>query len=546
LVNDLHGDIHREILSDIKPVNVLLTTSVSGKGFNIAPPLGLYRLQHYLQERGIYCDILDLDIDNKDEAVAKVGQGFYDIIGLSVSHYNMEEDLDLLWQFQTVSRESGKECLFLGGGQEATLNYEQWLNAGLDIIVTGFAEKSLYQICQGLSNGTLSKNQIPNINGIVFRNEKQSNIFYPNQVLTKLEFEELSYSQMLTINIPYERYWTVVRHSIAGLNFNTSKFVAENIRLYTTSHCPRGCGFCSSQAFIPTSQSHKAAILMLSAEQIYALVLKYISEYGAKGFLFSDDDFIVGNEKGLRRIFDFCNMIINAKSKGEISQDIMFNCQARVADFLKSTPDGKKIINHELLELLSKAGFHSFGLGVETFSERLLQCPSINKVGINVNECLRVLDALLESGADPQINIILGIPEATVDELIGTMRVAVDYIVKGCQTAVTPKLYCIPGAPLSQMDNYRVNKKNRVNPFTEKKVEITNHVIPSDPGIAYMVENIQSTADEELKTLIAGTAWETSKVPKSIQGIAMFIAAAKLLNRNDVADEFREEIKKKF
>ena len=72
---------------------------------------------------------------------------------------------------------------------------------------------------------------------------------------------------------------------------------------------------------------------------------------------------------------------------------------------------------------MEKASFLSIGLGVETFSDRLLKCPSINKKGLTSADSLKVIDAMLSTKIVPQINIIIGIPESTPDELADTLTV---------------------------------------------------------------------------------------------------------------------------
>lgn len=525
-------------------IRVLLVTSVSSRGFGFydAPPIGLYRLKFYLEERGIECNILDLDFESKELALIKVEDGGYNVIGFSVSHYSMEEDLKMLWEFQNAVNKSKRKAIFIAGGQEATLNYEQWLNAGIEFILTGFGEELLYRFCLNISEYNSLSENVYNLEGIIYRKNNKT-VINAAKSLTKLEFEELSYEQMIKIKIPYKKYWDKLRSEVKNINVNTSKFVIENVRLYTTSHCPRGCGFCSSQSFIRESQKSNSKILMLSAIQVYSLILHHIREYKAKSFLFSDDDFLVGNLEGLKRIYELCEMIIEGKQKGEIPDDIIFNCQARIADFLTIKED-QKLINYELINLLLKAGFQTFGLGVETFSDNLLKSRSINKIGVNVEDCNSVLNALLDKGLSPQINIIIGIPESTVDELLETIQVAVSYIERGCLVAVSNKLFMIPGSPIFYSGAYNVAKVYIKNPITDVDIEITKYIIPDNKDINMVVENIEKRAEEELKLIVKDTIWETSIVPRTILCMSYFIAIAKLLNKYVLVEEFYNVVRK--
>ena len=84
-----------------------------------------------------------------------------------------------------------------------------------------------------------------------------------------------------------------------------------------------------------------------------------------------------------------------------------------------------------MLRKLRKAGFYHFGTGVETFAERLLTVQSINKKG-NVSEADQhmVIKGLLEHGFSPSVNIILFVPEQTLDELFYTMKVSTEYMLQ--------------------------------------------------------------------------------------------------------------------
>ena len=53
-------------------------------------------------------------------------------------------------------------------------------------------------------------------------------------------------------------------------------------------------------------------------------------------------------------------------------REVKLFCQARVADFVNRRQQGK-VVREDLIRLMKNAGFHNIGLGVETFSERLLR-----------------------------------------------------------------------------------------------------------------------------------------------------------------------------
>ncbi|MBI4238760.1 MAG: cobalamin B12-binding domain-containing protein [Deltaproteobacteria bacterium] len=515
---------------------------MSNSGFFISPPMGLVRLQHYLQERGIHCDILDLDLRSQPDYLQRAIDGAYDVIGISVSHYNVTQDLELLWTVREAARRAGRRCLFVGGGQEATMNYAQWLRMGIDVVLAGFAEKRLYDLCvryAAASATTPLATVVDGMDGCGVVLSDGTIRFTPAAPLTEAEFHELSYAQLLKLRVPFSAYWEQVRGEIGTTNFHKNKFTVENARLFTSSHCPRGCGFCSSQTFLPASQSKKLPIIMLTAAQVMTLLEHYANTYGAKSFLFSDDDFLVGSRPGLERAFEISRHICTAKAAGALPVESHFSCQTRVVNFLHRE-DGVTRPHWAFIESLHEAGFHSVGLGVETFSDRLLRCPSVNKVGITVADCRMAVDALLARGLLPQINLILAVPESTVDEMVHSMRVGAEYIRQGCQVAVTALMKAIPGAPMLTSRDYAHTTLAWTNPETGRAVEIAHYFLPHDPQIAAIVNQIEPASEEELRRWKANSPWQGGTTPKFLVGLATFIAVCRLLNRHDDAAYFAD------
>ena len=283
--------------------------------------------------------------------------------------------------------------------------------------------------------------------------------------------------------------------------------------------------------------------MMLSAQEVHDLVVNHIRKYKARAFLFSDDDFPIGNKWGLERLSQLAQLLIESKDNGQIPKETKFFCQNRIADYLVYDPQTKeKSVNTQLLDKVKKAGFHNLGFGVETFSEKLLKAPSINKMGVTVKDCLKVLDAVLERDIVPQIFLILGIPESTTDDLIQTMDTALEYIKKGCDMAVTPYMRAFPGSPMSQKEGYEVCYEKWTHPNTGETVLIADKFIPSDPKIAEVAENIEIVAQEEMERIKNREGWDKSILPKSLVGMSRFIAVAKILERDELYEKYNEYV----
>ncbi|MFH0790591.1 MAG: cobalamin-dependent protein [Candidatus Omnitrophota bacterium] len=531
-----------------KVIKVLLMTSKSSVRDSIvavAPPLGLWRLQYYLSQRGVECDVIDFSIDSEEDYLRKIQQGRYDIVGMSVTHHNMVPDLEILWKCRMASKKSGKRCLFIAGGHEATLNYKEWLQFGkLDLILLGYAERSLYELCRRFSeapDNIEAGELLEGMDGYVVLDKNGQAVYKPAKILTREDFREFSFCQVLKMDMPFETYWKELRNAAPVFGCHKNIFNAETVRLYTTSHCPMVCGFCQSRAFIRESQKRLSPILMLSAEEVYQLVLHHVNKYGAKGFLFSDEDFLVGSDAGLKRVFDFCNLVIEAKKNGSLPKEIVLNSQARIDDFLIKNAEGKdRPVNHRLINIMRDAGFHSFGIGVETFSDRLLKSKSINKLAFCEAEAHRVLDAILESGLIPTINLILGVPESTVEDLVHTMKVGTEFFNKGCQIAVTALMDSFPGSTIHGSPDYKLMPRKWRNPYTGEDVVVASYFIPNDNRIADIVGQIRPVAILELDKIKARSSWNNPLTPKGVHSLSFFVAIAKLLELKDLYDYFTD------
>jgi radical SAM superfamily enzyme YgiQ (UPF0313 family) len=532
-------------------IRILLLTSMSEKGVNITPPIGLHRLRFYLAQRGISCDVVDFAIEDTDSSLLDVANGVYHIIGMQVTHFQILGDLELFWLYKSAAKKCGHNVLMMAGGQEATMNHQQWLEVGVDLIGLGFAEKVMYEIASRMAihvNGADSSPtlDIPrlfgDLDGVAFLKSDGQPVYRAAQLMDEDEFRHLNYSQVKEMDIPHIKYWDLVRAQRADLFVaGERRYTYETVRLYTSSHCPRRCGFCSSQNFFPISLGQKSPILMLSAQEVFDLIIYHIDTFGAKAYLFTDDDFAVGNRSGLERFKSLAHMIIAAKKSGQIPYDLRFIFQARIADFLirVNDSDKKHEINTELLDLISSAGFRNVGLGVETFSDNLLFAPSINK-RVTSQACHDVVNAMIERKMVPQIYIIIGIPESSCEELVDSMDAAIDYMDKGCDVGMVTQLRAYPGSPLVQNHEYKIAYKNWQHPETGQTHKFMDFFIPNDPVMHVVATNIKQEAVIELDKAVSDNNLADKTIwPKSLVGVTAFMAAARLLKRDDVYARYK-------
>jgi len=257
--------------------------------------------------------------------------------------------------------------------------------------------------------------------------------------------------------------------------------------------------------------------------------LHHIKKYNAKCFLFNDDEFIVDKN----RVKELCEKIIKAKEKNIINKGILFNCQVRVIDFISQGE-----IDYELIDKLAKAGFHSLGLGIETFSDRMMSMPSMNKVGCDCEKTLKIISIMLDKGIVPHVFQIIFFPESNKEDIKINIRNGMEVVRKGAQLVVTPILRFSPGAPISKNPVYNFTSKIIENKFHNEKLKIGINYIPFDPFLADCANKIEDAIDKE----ISNFKWKYGRIHKSIIGILSYIATAKLLKEEGLVKEGYELI----
>ena len=366
-------------------IRVLLYTGLRDNVifYNVcSPPLGLYRIKNYLERRGIDCDIHDLSLSDGDfkDTLEKISAGRYDVIGLSVDVDKQSEYFNIFLDIRSRLEKSGKKSMIVAGGQGGTHSYKSFIQKGkVDAVLLGFAEKCFYDLCLSFSKNKEKHVSVyaKNISGVAFPANTDHTAVVKNssKPLTEEEFVQLNYHEIKDLYIPYKNYWAYThREGAASLNFkkdddtqvdvvvddphcdlpvnkDTQKFFVETIRLYTSSHCPWKCGFCSSHSFLRMSNATVAQeekipekpkdgglvpmnslttcgsqphpVYRISPEQIYDLIVRHCDKYDPRVILFNDDAFWDSSNPGFKHIMDLCDLIIKGKNKGQIKKNVI-------------------------------------------------------------------------------------------------------------------------------------------------------------------------------------------------------------------------------
>lgn len=232
----------------------------------------------------------------------------------------------------------------------------------IDYVIVGAGENALLRLIEHLETGKPAKSEIQGLayreNGEIKINERASEI---------KNLDELPDPAWHLIDVP--KYW--------------------QISLNTSRGCPFRCTFCYNSAF------HSGYRGDFSAERIISQVEHLQKTYDVKFIRFFEDNFTF-NRKRLHR---FCELIIERNIK------LKWDCEAR-AD-----------LSEKDIDLMSRAGCVSVGIGVETGSKRLLD---FLKKDIDLDEMLKSFWNVVRHRMMPRIYIMEAVPTETMEDYQAT------------------------------------------------------------------------------------------------------------------------------
>jgi O-antigen biosynthesis protein len=160
----------------------------------------------------------------------------------------------------------------------------------------------------------------------------------------------------------------------------------------TSRGCPYNCHFCSVGSIWGRNYS------FFSAPRIVEEINYLVTHHNARGIYFREDNFTL-NEK---RTNDFCELLLQKNIK------ISWACETRVDN-----------LSRELVTLMARAGCRAFYLGIESGSQRILDC--LNK-GITIKQIVDAITWSKDAGINTYCSLIAGIPGETSKDLRQTIR----------------------------------------------------------------------------------------------------------------------------
>ncbi|MDD5040491.1 MAG: WbqC family protein, partial [Patescibacteria group bacterium] len=530
------------VASDVREIEHLEADKKAG--VFVAPPYGLYRLKAYLESTGkAEVDVFDPNL--YEEGMEEIYEGVvrsgnYDIIGFSPTHLDLQNDINLVWKAKDIISDMGSDTLIIAGGQEVTFNTRMWLeNAPIDLVALGYGETVLESVIDRLSHGSrVDRDFLKNAKGVSFLDGEEC-VRKPAQAMSAEEYDHINSKEDVYENIPYDKYWDLNTRYYSEANLRARKATLRTVRIYTSTHCRNGCGFCSSCRFLDAAVNGDMPVLKSSPERVLAQLVNLCKKHDPDAVFFNDDDFIIDRSTGRERAIEICKGIMEAKSNGKLPKDIVFYAQMKARNLVAYDNEGGGYIpDLELIYSLKEAGFKLCALGVETFSDRLAYSDSINKKTTAAQSSVAIR-GLLYAGVTPLINFILFPPETDKSDIVTTIDTCFEFIKMGAQASLGTVIEIYPGAAVADMDFPRSQKTITI-PQNGKKVSIDMFILPVDTEIRAIARDIDEKVNNVIAEFKGSPLYSFECPPQILTVLAYFIATYEAMGLDDKARKIRE------
>jgi anaerobic magnesium-protoporphyrin IX monomethyl ester cyclase len=367
--------------------------------FNI-PPWALLYVASPLVEDGFDVSLIDQNVELgwKNRLKDELGEDTLFVGVTAMTGLQIRYALDFIKTVKELS-----DVPIVWGGAHASIFTEQTLNdSNVDIVVRGEGEETVRELAHAIKNGQ----DLKGIKGVWYKNSPK---------VTRNDdrgFVQMNHAKKIPFElIDVEKY--VYRTDYADRNFE----------ICTSRGCPHRCGFCYNVCF--SRQKWRTMDV-----QDIILQLKYIVErFNLDGINWREDNFFVDKD----RVAAICNAIIDE------NLCVKWHSDSRIDYFDR--------YDEEFISLLKRAGCSCITFGIESGSQKVLDC--IQK-DITVEQVLRVNRKMAKHSIKCMYHFSFGFMGETIDDVMQTVRLAHQLMQENPNAGIwPPSIYTpYPGTPL--------------------------------------------------------------------------------------------------
>ena len=524
-----------EFLRDMPKVMLLgpYKAGESKVGQYLAPPLGAYRIASFLKAFGFHVEVYDLDLQGENGYYEHLKKEHYDVIGFSILEPVIKNSARVMHE----THEKSPSSLIIAGGQGAAFNPNASFfleNTSAQIVFRGLGEFTMLDALTGFENQKLSPEKIAALRAVYYKTP-QNKVREGSLLRAGVSYEDLRLISLLwdPRDTPYLDYWDFIKGFYSPeqqKKMRTDK-LSRTVRIYTETHCPMGCKFCTSTHLLGDAVvTGVQPLRLLSAADIFRLIKRVREAHPTVGAIyFNDDNFFLSRS----RIKELAELII----KEGLQNEVTFFALSRVDN-----------VDPELLALVKKAGFNMLIYGVENFSEHVLEDMNkrVKSKG-GKNQSQMSYDAIvstLKAGLIARMNLILFFPTVTLDDLKITIDKSTELIQRGAIVDAFEFVEPYGGSEMAtELDRYPYRKESFeiLTPAGPKTFHWPSQVLPRDPEVRSvaleMIKKKPATIAEFEEKFRKQYGWE-EKLPAPVMALIVFYLIYKEAQKFDNSGRF--------
>ena len=344
-------------------------------------PLALLCLGGVLAERGINCQILDFNLDVRQNHEL-AGERFFDYARMSIlatgcrlfGITSLCANYPLALRLAALIKAAVPGSIVVFGGPQASSVYEQTLRKFpvVDMIVVGEGEETLCELLDALDSG----DDLHAIKGLAFRTDDDVIFTGPRPLIEEMD------------SFPFPAY------GLVRIEDYLEDDLSDYLEIEAGRGCPFKCSFCS------TSRMWKRQFRAKSPERLLD-EMRFLNEgYGITRFGFVHDNLTV-NPKYLK---DLCETFI-----------------ANGSPFQWSSSASLNTMKPEILDRMRASGCNGIFIGIETGSADVQR--KIEK-RLHLDKAEQVVRHAHQLGIRVDAAFIMGFPEEKRNDLDQTIRLA--------------------------------------------------------------------------------------------------------------------------
>ena len=387
----------------------------------------------------------------------------YDVIGISSV---FTPQTSRVFEISNLIKLNFPDKIIIGGGVNARILKEKFFENGFDVIFNSEAEQSIVEFARYLESDT-SLDLVNGISYMVNGKMKTNPIINPLMNLDELHMPSWH-------KLPYKQYWEISKDvplwgGRDGL-VDKEDTIIKYGNIFTSRGCPFSCEYCHISLEKDDEYGKIGKLRLHSIERVVE-ELHILKDLGIK-YLFINDESLLANKKRVAVILE------KLKSFNFKLADI--NGINMIHFFMRSKKTGKLVVDEEMIELLSDAGFRKISLPFESANQRIINKWCGRKWMVEKCDTKELVKKLNDYNITTDGNFMIGFPDETPDELENTFNMAREHMNAGMVGSAFMIVQPFPGSKIFQttIDNGQLSKDwhwdelgwAKGSPFTNMKI----------------------------------------------------------------------------